>query len=138
MTGFGDCRLKVLHWPKRHTIRVGACPGRRNLLVGRTFAMQPLSTAANARGTITWARPAPRSGGDVSAALCGRLGTRRACLRRRYEADVDRTYVSALERSEYAATIDMVDKLARALGVEAGALLRRPTRSRQRGRGLLD
>jgi transcriptional regulator with XRE-family HTH domain len=49
-----------------------------------------------------------------------------------YEADVDRTYVSALERSEYSATIDMVDKLAKALGIEASALLQRPTRSRQR------
>jgi transcriptional regulator with XRE-family HTH domain len=49
-----------------------------------------------------------------------------------HEADVDRTYVSALERSEYAATIDMVDKLATALGVEASALLQRPATSRQR------
>jgi transcriptional regulator with XRE-family HTH domain len=49
-----------------------------------------------------------------------------------HEADVDRTYVSALERSEYSATIDMVDKLAKALGVDASALLQRPTRSRQR------
>ena len=49
-----------------------------------------------------------------------------------HEADVDRTYVSALERSEYSATIDMVDKLANALGVDASALLQRPTRSRQR------
>ena len=49
-----------------------------------------------------------------------------------HEADVDRTYVSALERSVYSATIDMVDKLAKALGVDASALLQRPTRSRQR------
>jgi transcriptional regulator with XRE-family HTH domain len=49
-----------------------------------------------------------------------------------HEANIDRTYVSALERSEYSATIVMVDKLARALGVEASALLQRPTRSRQR------
>jgi transcriptional regulator with XRE-family HTH domain len=49
-----------------------------------------------------------------------------------YEADVDRTYVSALERSGYSATIDMVDKLAKALGTEASALLERPKRSRQR------
>jgi transcriptional regulator with XRE-family HTH domain len=49
-----------------------------------------------------------------------------------HEADVDRTYVSALERSKYSATIDMVDKLAKALGVDASALLQRPTRSRQR------
>jgi transcriptional regulator with XRE-family HTH domain len=49
-----------------------------------------------------------------------------------HEADVDRTYVSALERSVYSATIDMVDKLAKALGVDASTLLQRPTRSRQR------
>jgi transcriptional regulator with XRE-family HTH domain len=49
-----------------------------------------------------------------------------------YEANIDRTYVSALERSQYSATIVMVDKLATALGVEATALLQRPTRSRQR------
>ena len=49
-----------------------------------------------------------------------------------HEAEVDRTYVSALERSEYSATIDMVDKLAKALGVDASALLQRPTRLRQR------
>jgi transcriptional regulator with XRE-family HTH domain len=45
-------------------------------------------------------------------------------------ADVDRTYVSALERSVYAAGIDVVDRLARALGVEAADLLRRPPSSR--------
>ncbi len=49
-----------------------------------------------------------------------------------HEADVDRTYVSALERSKYSPTIDMVDKLAKALGVDASALLQWPTRSRQR------
>ena len=49
-----------------------------------------------------------------------------------HEADIDRTYVSALERSQYSATIDMVDKLAKALGVEASALLQRPIRPRQR------
>jgi transcriptional regulator with XRE-family HTH domain len=49
-----------------------------------------------------------------------------------HEAEVDRTYISALERSVYGATIDMVDKLAAVLGVEASALLQRPTKSRQR------
>ena len=49
-----------------------------------------------------------------------------------HEANIDRTYVSALERSQYSATIVMVDKLARALGVEASALLQRSARSRQR------
>ncbi len=35
-----------------------------------------------------------------------------------HEADVDRTYISSLERGVYAATIDMVGKLADVLGVE--------------------
>ena len=41
-------------------------------------------------------------------------------------AGIDRNYVSALEGSEYSATIDMVAKLANALGVDASALLERP------------
>jgi transcriptional regulator with XRE-family HTH domain len=39
-----------------------------------------------------------------------------------YRAEIDRTYISALERSVYAAGIDVVDRLARALGVEAADL----------------
>lgn len=38
-------------------------------------------------------------------------------------AGVDRTYVSSLERSVYAAGIDVVDRLAKALGVAAADLL---------------
>ena len=41
-------------------------------------------------------------------------------------ADIDRTYISALERSVYAASIEVVDRLAQALGIEAADLLRRP------------
>ena len=52
-----------------------------------------------------------------------------------HEANIDRTYVSALERSEYSATIDMVAKLANALGVDASALLQRPAKRRQRSVG---
>ena len=44
-----------------------------------------------------------------------------------HQAKVDRTYISALERSVYAAGIDVVDRLARVLGVEAADLLTRPT-----------
>ena len=43
-----------------------------------------------------------------------------------HRADVDRTYVSSLERCVYAAGIDIVDRLAQELGVEAADLLRRP------------
>ena len=41
-------------------------------------------------------------------------------------AKIDRTYVSSLERSRYAAGIDVVDRLAHALGVEAADLLLHP------------
>ncbi|EKF06377.1 MAG: helix-turn-helix transcriptional regulator [Rhodobacteraceae bacterium] len=44
-------------------------------------------------------------------------------------ADIDRTYISALERSVYAASIEVVDRLAQGLGVEAADLLRRPATS---------
>lgn len=43
-----------------------------------------------------------------------------------HRADLDRTYISSLERCVYGATIDVVDRLAGVLGVEASDLLRRP------------
>lgn len=50
-------------------------------------------------------------------------------------ADIDRTYISALERMVYAAGIDVVDRLAKVLGVEAAELRRRPeTRQSARAR----
>ncbi len=42
-----------------------------------------------------------------------------------HRAEIDRTYVSSLERGNYAASIDVVDRLASVLGVEAADLLRR-------------
>lgn len=48
-----------------------------------------------------------------------------------HRADIDRTYISALERSVYAAGIDVVDRLARVLGLEAADLLRRPASARR-------
>ena len=42
-----------------------------------------------------------------------------------HRADLDRTYISALERCVYAASIDVLDKLATALNVEPADLLRR-------------
>jgi transcriptional regulator with XRE-family HTH domain len=48
-----------------------------------------------------------------------------------HRAEIDRTYISALERCVYAASIDVVDQLARGLGVEAADLLQRPTPSRK-------
>ena len=38
-------------------------------------------------------------------------------------AGIDRTYVSALERCRYAATVDVIDRLAGALGVVPASLL---------------
>lgn len=43
-----------------------------------------------------------------------------------HRAEVDRTYISSLERCMYGATIDVVDRLAGVLGVETSDLLRRP------------
>jgi transcriptional regulator with XRE-family HTH domain len=40
-----------------------------------------------------------------------------------HRADIDRTSVSSLERCQYSATVDMIEKLARVLGVEAAELL---------------
>jgi transcriptional regulator with XRE-family HTH domain len=40
-------------------------------------------------------------------------------------AKVDRTYISAIERSVYGVTIDVLDRIATALGVEASELLKR-------------
>jgi len=44
---------------------------------------------------------------------------------------VDRTYVSSIERCVYAASIDVVDRFACALAVEAADLLRKPPPSRR-------
>jgi transcriptional regulator with XRE-family HTH domain len=43
-----------------------------------------------------------------------------------HRAEIDRTYISSLERSVYNASIDVVDRLATVLGVEASDLLKRP------------
>jgi transcriptional regulator with XRE-family HTH domain len=47
-----------------------------------------------------------------------------------HRAKIDRTYVSALERGIYSASIDMLEKLAKALGVEPAALLERSSGKR--------
>jgi len=39
---------------------------------------------------------------------------------------IDRTYVSALERCRYAATVDVLEKIATALSIEATDLLKSP------------
>jgi transcriptional regulator with XRE-family HTH domain len=52
-----------------------------------------------------------------------------------HRARIDRTYISALERSVYAAGIDVVDRLARNLGVEAADLLRRPSPNGDKKKG---
>lgn len=42
-----------------------------------------------------------------------------------HRAGIDRTYISALERCVYAASIDVVERLALALSVDAADLLRK-------------
>ena len=41
-------------------------------------------------------------------------------------ADVDRTYVSSIERCRYSTGVDVIDRIARVFGVEASDLLKRP------------
>lgn len=43
-----------------------------------------------------------------------------------HRADLDRTYISALERSVYSASVDVLEKLAAALGVAPDELLAPP------------
>lgn len=43
-----------------------------------------------------------------------------------HRAGIDRTYISSLERSVYNASIDVVDRLACALDLDAAMLLKRP------------
>ncbi|ESY07299.1 MULTISPECIES: helix-turn-helix transcriptional regulator [unclassified Mesorhizobium] len=57
-------------------------------------------------------------------ALRGELGLSQEELAHR--AELDRTYVSSLERNVYSASIDVVDRLANALNVDASDLLKRP------------
>jgi transcriptional regulator with XRE-family HTH domain len=50
------------------------------------------------------------------------------------EADIDRTYISALERGVYSASLTMLEKLANVLEVEPAALVERikkPVRSKR-------
>lgn len=43
-----------------------------------------------------------------------------------HQANIDRTYVSSLERGVYGASVDVMEKVARALDVDAADLLRPP------------
>ena len=44
-------------------------------------------------------------------------------------ADIDRTYVSALERQVYSASLDTIEQLAKVLKVELARLLERPAKN---------
>ena len=55
-----------------------------------------------------------------------------------HRADIDRTYISSLERSVYNASIDVVDRLATVLGIEACELLKRPPEGSQMPTAELD
>ncbi|MDJ1463716.1 helix-turn-helix transcriptional regulator [Nitratireductor sp. GZWM139] len=43
-----------------------------------------------------------------------------------HAANLDRTYISSLERCVYSASIDVVDRLANVLEVDASRLLQKP------------
>lgn len=49
-----------------------------------------------------------------------------------HEADMDRTYISSLERGVYSASIDTVAKLAKVLGIEPDELLKRSSYASRR------
>ena len=55
-----------------------------------------------------------------------------------HRAKIDRTYISSLERNLYAASIDVLDRIARVLGVEASDLLKRPPTAPKKNRGTAD
>ena len=55
-----------------------------------------------------------------------------------HRSDIDRTYISSLERSVYAASIDVVDRLATALEIQAADLLVRSPSARARKAPVLD
>ena len=42
-----------------------------------------------------------------------------------HRAGIDRTYISSIERRVYSAGVEVIDRLARALGLEAADLLRK-------------
>ncbi|MGA7711882.1 MAG: helix-turn-helix transcriptional regulator [Rhizomicrobium sp.] len=51
-----------------------------------------------------------------------------------HRAEIDRTYISSLERCQYAASIDVLARLAKELGVEAAELLQKGPRSTSRAK----
>lgn len=55
-----------------------------------------------------------------------------------HRAGIDRTYISALERNVYNASIDVVDRLAEVLGVDVTELLKRPAADHRRSKSRLD
>ncbi len=52
-----------------------------------------------------------------------------------HRADIDRTYISALERSVYAASIDVLDRIAKVLEIETADLLKLPPSADEPGDG---
>jgi transcriptional regulator with XRE-family HTH domain len=52
-----------------------------------------------------------------------------------HRAEIDRTYVSALERAKYNPTVGMVGKLAAVLGVTPASLLELPTKGDKVAKG---
>ena len=61
-----------------------------------------------------------------------RLGRKLSQEELAYEAQIDRTYVSALERCLYSASLDTIENLAKALGVEPYELLIRKSTATRR------
>jgi transcriptional regulator with XRE-family HTH domain len=48
------------------------------------------------------------------------------------DAEVERTYISAIERGVYSASLDMLGKLATVLGVDPADMLKKPPKQSRR------
>lgn len=48
-----------------------------------------------------------------------------------HDAGLDRTYISALERGLYSASLDVIEKIAEVLAVDADSLLKKVGRTRK-------
>jgi transcriptional regulator with XRE-family HTH domain len=50
-----------------------------------------------------------------------------------FRSELDRTYVSALERGIYSVSVDTIEKIAKALGAEPMVFLQKPRKRSQTG-----
>ena len=107
---------------------VSSLKGSLNMKLRRGYPPQPSRTLVRGVAMIQLTAPAIHESFSH--------GTRRdasaAGTPLHHDSGVDRTYISALERGVYSATIDMLGKIATVLDVEPAELLRLQTNSARR------